>query len=366
MSDTLGHMGPMYRKRGLDTDAQVIGSRIAAAQAAYDEMDADELAPLVRVALGRAVAGDLDGLVEEVKKVDLTFDVDAGGPELILMATAILREAIEEGGLSDQAALATVVASFGGLRTFEADPDLVGAAQQALVSQQDVGLPLVSPIKWTKRPSLEEEHASLLASTQQNNLSAAHTSLKKILDSAPTYTERAYSALTQQLNVLTSAHNRLVEQMNAHWWVTNGWSLDAGRAFSDMSASEAVLRAAVELARLTQHSSQGLFAAPALLSRLLTQAGFNSKERIRLGDAVKASSIEWRRAWASNWSITGASAPLLPVTLAVAIAVEANDESDWEPRFERAAGVVAGAEMELLGLAHQVYLESLLRPHISA
>ncbi|KRD39273.1 hypothetical protein ASE35_02595 [Lysobacter sp. Root916] len=357
----------MYRKRGLNTDAQLINDRIAAAQVVHEEFRASELPALLRTAMGRAVPGDLEGLIGEVKKVDPTFDANAGMPEMIILASAILRQVIDDGeSVGNRATLATVVAAFGGLRTFEADVELVDHAQRMLTRRQDTGLPVVSTIKHAKRPSLDDDHGLLLAAAQQNNFSSAHAPLKKILDSGPVYTEKAYSTLTLQFNGLVSAHNLLVEQMNAHWWVLNGWSLDAGRSFSDLPAADVAIRVGIELARLTKSSPLGLFAAPALLFRVLEKAGFNPKEVVRLGDVVKASSIDWRQGWASGWLDAADSALLLPVTLAVAMAVDANDEVDWEPRYERASGVSPGASVELLGLARQVYLESLLQPHISA
>jgi len=135
--------------------------------------------------------------------------------------------------------------------------------------------------------------------------------------------------------------------------------------FSELTAGEAVLRASVELARLTSCSKQGLLAAPALLSRLLTNSGFNPKESVRLNDVILSAPIDWRRIWTEGLDASSSHAVLLPVTLAVALAVETGDEADWEPRFERAAGVSAAADLSLLGLAHQLYLEILLRPHIS-
>lgn len=366
MSETLQHMGSMYRKRGLDTEAQLIGSRIAAAQAAYRELGTAELPALLRTALGFATTGDLQGLVDKVKEADVTFEPSAGRPEMVLMATAILRQAIDDGdNLGDLAALGTVVVAFGGLRTFEADADLVNYAQQALARRQDVGPPIVSTIKYSKRPSLEGDQASLLTYAEQNNLSAAHVPLKNILDSAPAYTESAYRSLSQQFNTLASAHNRLAEQMNAHWWVLNGWSLDVGCSFRELSAPDAGVRMGTELARLTKHSSLGLFAALALLSRVLTQAEFDPKQRVTVGEAACGSSIEWRRTLASSLPISTGSALLFPVSLAIATAIDANDERDWEPRYERACGISPGASVELLGLAYQVYLESMLRSHIS-
>lgn len=367
MNAKFEHMGPLYRKRGLNTETQLIAGRIESATAAYGQFKPQDLPALLRTGMGISAPGDLATLAEEVRKSDPTFDPAGSQPEMTLMAAAILRQAIEDGDvLGERAALAVVATSFGGLRVFEADPDLLEYAKEALADLQDVGRPNVSANKTPKRPNLEEEFSSLQAQAQGNNFGTGHAPLKQILEGGFAYTETAYRSLALQFNALANAHNRLSEEMNVHWWVLNGWSHDARQPFGELGAAEAALRAGVELARLTKQSSLGLFAAPALLSKVLKGAGFEPNQRVALSAAIVGCPVEWRNDWARDLLSKGSISPLLPVTLAAASAAESNDERDWEPRFERATRISPTAEIELLGLSHQAYLESVLRPQISA
>jgi hypothetical protein len=135
-----------------------------------------------------------------------------------------------------------------------------------------------------------------------------------------------------------------------------GWSDECGAAFRTLKQGEASIVAGYELAGKTT-LPYGLFAAPALLDRVIRDDRNAGPQKASLYDAVEDTSASFQERFGPATELNG---DLLPVSLALRLSSEAGEDDDWRPRFRRRVGVSADEKLGPHDLALQIYREILI------
>ena len=126
-------LGILYGRLGLSTDTALIERRGVGVTSVSQELEATDIAPLVRRAFGLGQPASSSGFLDLLNENDPTFDVEPGDVEAALLSAAILDQTIEDGGKhSGLAALAVVTAAAGGLRQPSNHDSLISLAEAML------------------------------------------------------------------------------------------------------------------------------------------------------------------------------------------------------------------------------------------
>lgn len=365
MAVSWDRLGPLYAKLGIATSASLIEARKAAAQAGYVAFKRPHLGGAVRCALGLGVTPDVVPLFTAMRAKDPTLDLELTDKEAQLLLGAIVAAEMSEGtGLGGLAALGVVTGSFGGVRQSSVDPGLVAAAEQSLANLQMASGGQSSNLVVAKRPDDVTAAIEALAPLNTNygqTLTAA--SVTAAIQKLAEYVDSAHTAAATQAKVAIAYSRRLEEELRTYWWVVGGWSDQLGKPFKALGQSDAALRAGVELAEKTT-LPLGLFAAPALLDKVIRQDRKARLTKPAVGDAVKEVDENWRKG-RQKVAATG-SGDLLPLSLALELSAESGDADDWRPRFKRLTGIDAGSAMGPLDTALQIYREILFGRALAA
>ena len=358
MSETLKHIGPLYKAAALDTPGDLITKRIEGSRIALESIGLPQAIQLVKLAFVMGVDSEIDWLLEPLRHEDPTFVPEPTDRELSLLATGLLLTVLVDGHKSAlAAALACVCCSMGGVRRLDLEHNKVFEQAvlvlQAKQQESSTTLPSMFTLKNVAVISAKEIESAGNENDAQN-LAYALNRLPQAVGSLKANVKLLRTSLDQLVNYVAEQNN----QMQQQWWLFGGWSTGAKRSFRDLSISEASLRAGAELAELTDLPA-GPFSAPGVLDKLLTDAGLDPEKAVSIVDAVEATDFEWRKEWIHKLSGTPVS-PVCPLILAATLAVESADQSDWRQRFERESSLAASTEMPARGLAEQVLREQLL------
>lgn len=354
-------IAPIYRSIGLAPSADLIGLRSAAAQKAFDSFDNQKkLVTLVRIALGLAKTEEENAFVAHFSGDDPNFAPRTGDREIGGLAAALLWEFIEQGkSLAASAAFMVATASFGGVRPYS-DPDLNTYAKDFLIkSQTSEETKIFKDPTYRTRPKLKDEFDAMDARSSGNQFTACYPHIKSLLESGVAYTENGLKDLAVQLVAIIENQRQLNEEMAIHWWVLGGWSKDRQVSFASLKPEEAAIRSGKELADLTS-SKIGWMTAPGMLDVVLKTGRANDVAPIPLAKAATAANVEWRRGWTNKVLESSEVGSILPLSLAMAIAADSNDATDWEPRFQRLTNIAPDIRIGVLNLATQLYNERLL------
>lgn len=361
MSTVWDAMGPLYAKLGL-TSPDVIAARKKAADAGYRAFKRPHLAGAVRGALGLRVTPDVVPVFDAMRVADPTLDVEPSDKEAQILLGSILRaEMLSTSDLGQHVALALVTAGFGGTRRGEFYPDLPAEAEQRLANRQLAGGSATKPAAAPAMPDDVTEALEALTTTQTQTgygivqvlaPAPATAAIKKIAD----YAHAAHVAAANQGGPVLAHVRRLEEELRTYWWVVGAWSDVRQLPFGKLPQGEAALRAGAELAAKTTLPA-GLFAAPALLDKVLRSDRAAKLTKMTLSAAVAVPDAAWRT---ETSAAAGANTDLLPVSLALSASAESGEGEDWRPRFKRITGISADVSLTMLDLALQLYREILL------
>lgn len=357
---SLKRLGPLYKAIGLDTNPELLSTRLASALKAFKSFDATHLSALTRSALGLARPEEMEFLAGHISSDDIGFETKGGDAELSAIAAAILWDMIEAGGrLGGLAALSVSTASFGSARAL-VDGELAAFASSSLATLQRQRRPSPPAATYRTKPVMKEDLQALDTHGEGNDFSAAAPHLRKLAEGGLSYTALGLNDLASQLQGVIEHQARLEEEMNIHWWLVGGWSRDSEQAFAELSIKQAALLAGKELADLTK-TDIGLASAVALLDMVITKGREKAQTPEKLADLILATPLALRSAWTANLLDNMALASLLPLSLASALAVDSDDADDWKPRFNRLANIKADLKMTPLDASNQLYRELILR-----
>lgn len=352
-------LGPLYAKLGISTSADIIVARRTAAEAGFEAFKAAQLAGLLRATLGLGWSADADPLLAAMRGKDPTLDLQPTDREAsLLLGTIGSAELDERSALGGLVALGLVVAGFGGTRSSPTMPDLARKADKTLAEMQLAGGGVGQKLPTTNKTPDDLTAALDAMSVFQTNWGPAlngttgMAAIRKIAEIATA----ARTAAATQANAAIAHTRRLEEELRAYWWVVGAWSDDLRKPFAMIGLGEAALRAGRELAEKTT-LPLGIFAAPALLDKVLRHDRKGRMTKVTIAGAVKGVEPAWRRQFAPTAAAHG---DLLPVSLALHLSAESNDADDWKAKFKRIAQVEADTEATPLQLAVQLHREILL------
>lgn len=357
MNAAIERMGKLYGKLGLSTSPELIAARGKGVEAAYDEFKPEHIASVLGTAFALNCSDQSMPLAEQFEGVDPTFDVRQNHREGELLATVLLSFELQSGSeFAPKVALAVTTAALGGMRPLKADADVIGIAAQTLANEQSKKTLKPAKRTYQKAGKALTEAFSGVPESGQVDVSL----IKPVLDELHKYAEgRAGNAASSDEEILNYV-SRLEEEMRMHWWVVGAWSNHFNRPFREMEAASAAIGAGIELAGMTS-LELGLFAAPALLDIVLMKDRAGPLAEVTLSNAASLLPREYR---ASEFGALAqsAAAPWLPLSAAMGLAAESNDEKDWEARFKRLTGINPKAKIKPLDLAVQIYRERLAAP----
>lgn len=356
--ENFSRLGALYRKVGISPQADLVSSRTNSAKKIYENVDDDSLVPLLRGAFGIAKPTELKFIDDVLVADDSNYSPGEEGRETQLIATALLGRALaEEGDFAARFALGVAVASFGGVR-FTVDDELHGLASRVLVEYRTSRKAPPDKITGRVKPNLTADFEGMQPLVDNDQFREAFPTLKKLLEGNATYAHTVGSHLAKQLQALADSQRRLAEQMEVHWWVLGAWSMEQDIPFSDLPAVEAGMRAGIDLARLSTASKYGLFAAPALMNQVLGSPAAGVPTSLK--ELALAGSREWRRKWSQGLLQKPELMSLLPISGAVCLALDSDEQPDWEPRYIRQVQIDASSVLSVRDAANQLYLEKLL------
>ena len=354
-------LGAMYSRLGLQTPAELVSRRMEAAPAVLEVVTNERVTTLVRVAFGLAKPGEATFLVEGFSDADLTFHLVGDDEEVKLLATAVLAEMIEAPGpLAATCALAVVTASFGGVRPLVHEPGLTVRAAERLADFQAASSRLPTDRKTIRELlDVDNEVQAIKGVIMAQQIATIATNAAQAIETLAKYVVEVERAALVRENVLLAHVRALETETRLQWWVTSRWSEERGKPFRDVEPAAAAILAGIELAD-RGGKALGVASALALLDMVLEPtARQGMMEPIALASAATGPGIDWRRELSEGLAASLDSA-LVPITLAMALAADSNDEEDWIPRFRRATSLDATSAITPMHLARQVYLERLL------
>ena len=356
---TFDALGPIYAKMGIATAAEIIAARKGAAEVGYKIFTTLHLASVVRAALRLGVDAGTKPLFDAMREKDPTLDLEPTDLEAAALLTAILlAEMKQRTRLGGFAALAVVTAGFGAIRQSPTHPQLVREAEETLANMQIQASP---PLPDVPAPTFPADVTEALdAVTVQNTQYAGQTltpapvraALRKIAD----YALATQTAATASINATNAHTRRLEEELRTYWWIVGGWSDECRAAFQTLKQGKASIVAGYELAGKTTFP-YGLFAAPALLDRVIRDGRKMPPQRAALSDAVAETSASFRESFGPPTELNG---DLLPLSLALRLSSEAGEDDDWRPRFKRRTGISADSKLGPHDLALQMYREIII------
>lgn len=357
MTYDMSDLGPLYGQLGFETPAASVQLRLKAASAAAQGLTAEQFVPVLRAALGLPVLDDELAPFRSHFTEDPTFAPEISSPEMRLLAAGILITAMREWPASaHKLPLLAATGHFGGTRAPAEFPTFVKTAEDELGFAQETSASAYSDLAkpGAYAPTKSVESAS--AKATDNDMAGVVTDLGAAIGGLASHAANQDERLRAQINKLGQRVQQLSEQMQMQWWVANGFSEGVAMPFSKLPAAEVVIRSARELAGLTLRTS-GVPAAPALLDQVLERA--KTKKKLTLSALATGSPIDWRRSWVTE-TLTLPNAAICPVTYALKLATEANDQSDWEGRFQRELSVSPNMQLDALDWANQLYREALV------
>lgn len=338
-----------YRAAGIEPDATTLPKRWKGA--ADFGVDAVEVAELVRLlyGVGQPAKKFVENFRNSLQKADSTVAMKGNEHELRVLAGAALIDTIDRSDkeTADFAALGTVAAAAQNLRQTAAVPDIPELAAEYLRR------------KSADRDSRDPESDAVIDDQLASSIAAACAT------GAPQHLAAPLQKLVDELGRIarvTSGHRRQMklqaEETNILWWLFGEYSRDLEQRLADLPFPAACIIAGKELADLTE-TAPGPPAVIAFLDRALRRSD-TAPETVMVGDAINAVPESWRQSVAeSEWPEP--FVVLTPITLGIRISLTAPANNEWFPAFRNAVGFSADATISPRALAHQVYLETLLR-----
>ncbi|MDO8329806.1 MAG: GTPase-associated system all-helical protein GASH [Fluviicoccus sp.] len=349
-------MGILYGKLGLSTDASLIERRGSSIEEAADALEAKDIPEILRYVFGIGRANAAPGFLSHFSNQDPTFDVQPRDHEAALLASAVVAFEMErESDLNGLLALCLVTASFGGIRPPLVDDQLLKLGDKTLAHAQSAATLVPPDRRYMKQP---KELTDAATSLQNSNINVALPHMISSIQQLGKYSEANALAAAKSDNDILGYVRRLEDELRTHWWVTGGWSTDAGVAFRTLTPIEAALRAGKELAD-KNGNKLGLFSAPALLSMVIETGRKVAIKDMALTEAATLSNRVWRLD-SFGAEAEKSLADLLPVTSALGLAALSDDADDWQPRFKRFTNIDPRKKLHPLDIALQLYRERLV------
>jgi GTPase-associated system helical domain len=162
--------------------------------------------------------------------------------------------------------------------------------------------------------------------------------------------------VSDSLSRLVNQIRLMQEETQILWWLFGETSRTLNKPFRSFTAPQAAVLAGLELGQLTNVTSLGPVAAPAMLERVIDLAGGESAGTTIAAviDGFEADDLAKLRPPAQDLLPR-----IYPLMTGITKAIDIGQGS-WHAAFEKATGVNATTEISSVELASQVYAEHLL------
>lgn len=358
MADAIARMATHYERVGLATPSETIAARQEMARAVAKTFKLKDLPDLVRCIFGLKLSTDTPTFLTATAESGLT-EIRAADVEAGLFASALAGALLtSKGRAAEILALTLVTASVGNLRKPSVDEHLLAEAGDALIATQSAQSVVPADRTYVTQPKPLAEAVEAVRAGGNLGNATAHTNVVAALEFLGKYAEANALASAANDNQILKYVQQLQSELRIYWWVTAAWSISGNRAFKDLSPAHAALRAGTELAA-KDSSPAGLFAAPALLEMILARGRTAKMKPSTLAAAAVEPERDWRR---ENFikAATGDFADLVPITAALGLAADSEDEGDWMPRFKRLTALDPDTSFAPVDLGVQLYREQVL------
>ena len=358
------HLGVLYRKLGLGTDATFIERKATVLTELADQIDEKSVISLAAVVYGIDIpTADIDWFLSGFRKDEPGFAPDGVNPEVELLAAACLHNEVmhikDNYDYGSWLCLVLESAGFGGLRPSKGDANLTVFAREHLKKFQ-TSHEALEDAKSHKKIDITSAYKPAEDAGASNQWAGGYAAVKETIEKTVTFADNGLKYQASQLNNVIRHLRLLEERMQTQWWAIAGWSENSNAPYAEQKLEEAIVRSAADLAKITKHSSAGPVAAPALFHMVLTQGRKLAKlKKIELKSVILATPMAWRKTWL-DLNTKDPYACLTPISLAIQLATESNDEPDWESQFARKVVVDLGTEMTPVQIATQLFREILV------
>jgi len=289
-------------------------------------------------------------------QADNAFKMQGNDLELAVLAGATLACVLngKDSALSDVAAFATVCPCLQGKARTATIPDVQNRARNYLVSRS--GSLRASAGKKRKLISVPQIDESLKAISDACNANAL-TNVSGPLTDFLRKLGMTMQKVIQSTNQIQHDQLLLREESDVLWWMQGRYSLDLKMSMDQIGLAAASIIAGKELAELTK-VLPGPFAARAILHQILLREDPDIESEVALSSAVNESDRGWRQKWAQSFAQSEAI-DLCPISFAVKTSLEIDSAKGWFAAFKKTTTLGASIKIEPVGIATQVYEESL-------
>ena len=298
---------------------------------------------------------DMAWFRDEVAKEDASFSLVNSAREARILAAIVLEELIDAG--NSTAILSVTTGSVAGMVRPSQGEWLIGVAKGALarysVSNRAPKAVETSITTLALNKGLGEE-IGLVAGGEWDKLVDA---LGKIRGEAHSLTKSSGTQTSAALGELNRQMRIMREESQILWWLYGEHSRNLQRGFVTMEPQQAALVGALDLATLTNVSTLGPIAAPAILERVIALA---KKTRGQVSRPLSATMESLSPEDLNRFDVpTTVPTRLAPITTAIDL-VRTLGPGAWHARFTTLTGLEASLNIEPLVLSEQLYREHLL------
>ncbi|MFN3249388.1 GTPase-associated system all-helical protein GASH [Roseibium album] len=283
-------------------------------------------------------------LVATISGGDATFDPSHSARELQVLAAAALERLFNT--LPD-AALTVVTASFGRTRQPDLPMDLVNLAERALVA-----------LTSRKHARVDFDDLKLPAPKVNYNIaadslqSADPTEIKEQFELLRNATDSTIQRVVSGFNsVVNQLHNQISldeEELQMLWWLLGEYSRLLDKPFSKINELEKPLVLAYELGQMTAISP-----GPTSIRAILLRAKVGTK-KLKLEEAVNATSLEWANSASSSTLVSPATTP---IHFALEQRTELGSKDSWQAGWSSLTGLTADTLLPAIELSELFYRE---------
>lgn len=290
-----------------------------------------------------ALAAALEAICDVMRTNDGEFNPSTNTRAMEVLAAFILREMFTRYA---NASLAVTTTSFGGARKPDLPIDLVGLAENAIVSlaRSRHVRPDESQFK-IEAPKLGFEIAKDVIAPEQwkDEFSRLKLAVEKGIATIVQRQNKALEASHQYMRIAD-------EELEMLWWLVGGRSVDLKSAFEEVDNNIRPLVFGRELARLTFQTP-----GPVSIGSLLSRAGAGS-EKLKITDAIAAVSLQWAEAATKR----GATSPATtPIHYGLEKRAELNSNDAWISGWVAATGLAEDLQLSGREIGELFYREHL-------
>ena len=345
-----------YRAVSLDDDQARRQARWEGVSSIVRHADKNTVEALLRLAhQSRHVpAANVAKIIRSAFKVaDTAFEMSDNDREIQILAGASLSVLMEtDDDVGALAALTATTARFGGARHPDLPMDLAVLGETAIVRLGDANLKRPSFNPGLNVPGKFDFEGPATAIANEQTFDSVADAFKKLADTAFDVIEQLAQTRANVVQIVERFLRVQDEELQILWWLTGRRSSDLRCSFDAIPADARPLVLASELAEHTE-----FLPGPPSVKGILSRAGLNESQNIRIADAVNAPDSAWLQRLVGDEDPSFVSTPL---HAAVKRQLETGSGEAWVVGWAASTGVDADYALSSLDLGNLFYRERLL------